>query len=237
MREHNAARPLVAVTGPDKKLRFGWWAARLMLGMAGLRACYVTPRKPHYPDGIRAVLIGGGDDIDPAHYGLTGDAGANYDPARDALEIEVLGRARAAGVPIMGICRGAQLINVVYGGNLYADIRPLRQLTPNRNSLFPVKRALLRAGSRLAALLDKNYLWINSLHHQAIDSLGDGFEVAARDADGFVQAIEASGDSYVLGVQWHPEYLPYIASQRKIFSALADAIRASSATLDARHNV
>ena len=229
----SSGRPLVLVTGPDKRLRFGWWAARFMLWLAGLRGCYVTAAQPHIPAGVRGVLIGGGDDIQPSHYGVTGDAGAHYDPARDALEIEMVRRAREARVPMMGICRGAQLINVVFGGNLYADIRPMRQLTPNRNSLFPLKRAIIKPGSRLADLVYKEHLFINSLHHQAIDKLGEHLQVAARDADNFVQAIESNDGSYVLGVQWHPEYLPYIASQRKLFQALASAVKHSDAVLEA----
>ncbi|NNL10505.1 MAG: gamma-glutamyl-gamma-aminobutyrate hydrolase family protein [Pseudomonadales bacterium] len=213
-------RPLVLVTGPDKRLRFGWWAARLMLFLSGLRAHYVTPLRPEIPHGVRGVLIGGGDDIDPSHYGMTGDAGAEYDAARDALELEIIRNAIRCKVPILGICRGAQLLNVVMGGKLHADLRPLRKRTPNRNSLFPIKAALIQGDSRLAALMGKQKLWVNSLHHQAVDETGEGLRAVAFDSDNFVQAVESNGPDFLLGVQWHPEYLPYVASQRRLFRGL-----------------
>ncbi|NNC55403.1 MAG: type 1 glutamine amidotransferase [Pseudomonadales bacterium] len=233
-----ASRPLVLVTGPDKRLRFGWWAARLMLFLTGLRAHYVTPQRPDIPPGVSGVLIGGGDDIDPTHYGLTGDAGAVYDAARDALEIEIIRNAIRCKVPVLGICRGAQLLNVVMGGNLHADIRPLRKRTPNRNSLFPIKSAKLEGESRLAAVMAKEKLWINSLHHQAVDKPGDGLRAVAFDADGFLQAVEHTGEAFLIGVQWHPEYLPYIASQRRLFRGFASAMVRAETVLDCigKHN-
>ena len=132
-------KPLVIVTGPDKRLRFGWWATRLMLSVSGLRACYVTPASPYYPADVAGVVIGGGDDVQPKHYGLGGDAGARYDPERDALELEIFRLAFARQVPVLGICRGAQLMNIARGGNLHQDLRPLRSHTPNRNTIFKIK--------------------------------------------------------------------------------------------------
>lgn len=203
-----------------------------MLRIAGLRAHYLTPQTLHIPSAVRGVLIGGGDDIDPVHYGLTGDAGAVYDAPRDAMEIEVIRNAIRCGVPLLGICRGAQLLNVVMGGSLHADLRLQRRHTPNRNSLFPVKRAKLTAETALASALGKHSLFVNSLHHQAVDCVGEGLRAVAHDADGFVQAIENSGPGFMLGVQWHPEYLPYIASQRRLFGYFSVQVRSSGATLD-----
>ena len=134
----NTSTPTIAVTGPDKRLRFGWWATRLILAMAGAKAVYITATSPELPMGVSGVIVGGGDDIEPEHYGLTGDAGAHYDPERDRLEMNVVKQALSCGVPLMGICRGAQLINVVLGGSLHTDIRPKRENTPNRNSVFPI---------------------------------------------------------------------------------------------------
>ncbi|GHA13243.1 hypothetical protein GCM10008090_23710 [Arenicella chitinivorans] len=216
--------PLVVVTGPDKRLTFGWWAARLQLWRVGIRAVYVTPNRPQLPDNVSGVIIGGGDDIDPRHYGLTGTAGVNYDAARDQLEIDTINHALKHHWPLLGICRGAQLLNVVHGGNLYTDIRPLRRHTPNRNSLFPIKHAELEVGSRLASILGERPLAINSLHSQAVRNLGGGLTVAARDADGFVQAIEASDQPFLIGVQWHPEYLLWKSRHLTLFKAFAAGV-------------
>jgi putative glutamine amidotransferase len=228
---HASARPLVIVTGPQKRLRFGWWAARFMLWICGLRACYVTPRRPHYPDAVAGVVIGGGDDVDPRHYGLSGDAGANYDPERDALELEIFNLAFESRVPVLGICRGAQLMNIARGGNLHQDLRPLRRLTPNRNTVFRIKEALLEPGSRIEQIVGSPSIRVNSLHNQAVNEIGEPFRLAARDRDGFVQAIEHPRHEFMLGVQWHPEYLPYASRHRRLFAAFASAVKASGRTL------
>lgn len=218
-------RPLVAVTGPAKRLRFGWWATRIQLARVGLRAVYVTAQQPTLPDTICGVIIGGGDDIDPKHYGATGTAGVNYDAARDQLEMRVIQQALDNDWPMLGICRGSQLINVVHGGNLYTDIRPLRQHTPNRNSLFPIKTATVVAGSKLADIVAMTELPINSLHSQAVDQLGQGLRAAAHDRDGFVQAIENPHKAFLIGVQWHPEYLLQKPEQKKLFAAFAEQVQ------------
>lgn len=228
-----ANKPLVIVTGPHKTLRFGWWATRLMLWICGLRARYVTPTSPRYPAGVAGVVIGGGDDVQPEHYGLSGDAGARYDPERDALELEIFRIAYANQVPVLGICRGAQLMNIALGGNLHQDLRPLRKHTPNRNTIFRIKDAIIEPASRLAQVIGRNNLRVNSLHNQAIDEIAEPFRLAASDRDGFTQAIEHPQHSFMIGVQWHPEYLPYARHQRKLFAAFALAVKASQNTLAA----
>jgi putative glutamine amidotransferase len=90
---------------------------------------------------------------------------------------------------------------------------------------LPRKTALVEAGSRLASVLRCERCSINSLHHQAVDRLGQGLRTVARDLDDFVQAVEREGSPFVLGVQWHPEYLIYQARQRRIFAQLVDAAR------------
>ena len=94
-----------------------------------------------------ALLLAAGDDIDPKHYGTAGAAGANYDAARDTLELKMIALAEQWNLPILGICRGSQLINVSRNGNLIGDLRPLRRKTPNRNSMRPIKYANILSGS------------------------------------------------------------------------------------------
>ncbi|RBP48717.1 gamma-glutamyl-gamma-aminobutyrate hydrolase family protein [Arenicella xantha] len=217
-------RPLVVVTGPAKRLKFGWWATRIQLKRAGLRGHYVTAKNPELPDDACGVIIGGGDDIDPKHYGVSGTAGVNYDAARDQLEMETIRVALERQWPMLGICRGAQLINVVHGGDLHTDIRPLRKLTPNRNSLFPVKQAYLNADSKLAEIYQSKVFKINSLHSQAVKRVGEGLKAVAQDKDGFIQAIENPNKPFLIGVQWHPEYLLFSPEQRKLFNAFAQQV-------------
>lgn len=219
-------KPLVIVTGPHKRLRFGWWAARFMLWQCGLRARYVTPANPDFSADICGVVIGGGDDVQPRHYGLTGDAGARYDPERDDLELEIFKAAYDRGLPVLGICRGSQLMNIGRGGNLHQDLRPLREHTPNRNTIFRIKQAIVEPTSKLLDIVGDSPLWVNSLHNQAINEIAEPFRLAARDRDGFVQAIENPGHEFMIGVQWHPEYLPYARQHRRLFAAFARAVKA-----------
>jgi putative glutamine amidotransferase len=225
------ARPLVVVTGPHKKLRFAWWGTRLMLWLSGLRGHYVTPANADYPPNVRGVVIGGGDNIDPEHYGALGDAGAEHDSARDALELQIFRQAFANDLPILGICRGSQLMNIALGGNLHQDLRRLRQATPNKNSIFPIKDALLQPGSEFLRIFGQDTIQINSLHNQANNQIAEPFQAVAKDRDGFVQAIENPRHPFMVGVQWHPEYMPYSSSQRRLFSAFSDAVKASDKTL------
>lgn len=199
--------------------------------MAGLRSVYLTPGRRTLPTPVRGVIIGGGDNIEPTHYGAVGDGLAEYDVERDRFEIDVLKRTLDTGVPILGICRGAQLINVVLGGTLYQDLRPLRQRTPNVNSAFPVKDAHLVAGSFLEVCMRTRTTRVNSLHHQAVERLAAHLRVSARDSDGFIQAIEGPDRRFLIGVQWHPEYLPYKRAQRALFRAFAESVRMSDVVM------
>ena len=228
--QETTVRPLIAVTGPHKRLRTAWWATRTMLTLQGLRAVYLTSRSPLPEEPIHGIVIGGGNDIEPEHYGESRHPGRPYDPERDIFEMTMIRRAMADNIPMLGICRGAQLINVVFGGSLYLDIRAQRRITSNRNTVRPVKWVALDHASRLHQHLQIPRVKVNSLHRQAIDQLGNGLTVIGRDEDGFVQAVEGNF-GFLLGVQWHPEYLPYVKSQRRLFGLFANAVRASDRSM------
>ncbi|MDN3638562.1 gamma-glutamyl-gamma-aminobutyrate hydrolase family protein [Simiduia curdlanivorans] len=223
----------IAVTGPDRGLKLGWWASYCILRGLEAQAHYMSPsnKPPKVP--ISGVIIGGGSDIQPSHYQGDPIIGYPYDPARDSFELDIIKQALAHKLPILGICRGAQLLNVAKGGNLIADVRPLRQHSSNRNYITPSKLITIATDSRLEKLTQRNKLKVNSLHKQAINRPGKNLTVVARDKDQLVQAVEAKGenDQFVLGVQWHPEYLPYKQSQRHIFRGLCTAAKASQARL------
>ena len=118
-------------------------------------------------------------------------------------------------------------MNIALGGNLHQDLRPLRQHTPNRNSIFRIKDALLEPDSKLHGIIGGDLLRVNSLHNQAIRDIAGPFRLAATDRDGFTQAIEHPQREFTIGVQWHPEYLPYAAQHRRLFGAFARAVKAS----------
>ncbi|ANG61485.1 peptidase C26 [Marinobacterium aestuarii] len=224
-----AGRPLIGVTGPDGGLAFAWWASSLAIWLAGGQALRLTPSRyqQHSHDRLQGLVIGGGDDIDPTLYGGHDDGRAPIDPERDRFEIEMIEHALQTRLPLLGICRGAQLINVVLGGSLHGDIRGLRCQTSNFRTPLPRKTALSAHRGVLSRVLGRERWSINSLHHQAIDRLGQGLVVAARDLDNFVQAVECEQGRLILGVQWHPEYLSYLAGQRRLFRYLIDCARLS----------
>ena len=212
-----AERPRVGVTGNGRRWSPGWWCAWLALRLAGAVPERISIR--HAPSGqpLDALIIGGGSDIGPEHYGGDLDAKVKADPERDRLEIEWIGRALEDGIPLLGICRGAQLINVVLGGTLHQDIRPLRRRTYNRPGLLPTKQVRLEPDSLLAGICGKTRLRVNSLHHQAIRDAAADLKVVGQDLDAITQAVESAAGRPILGVQWHPEYLIYLPAQFALF--------------------
>ncbi|WP_144391867.1 gamma-glutamyl-gamma-aminobutyrate hydrolase family protein [Pleionea sediminis] len=216
-------KPLIAVTGPRKRFPVGWWAIRFNLWLVGLKGIYIYPGGPQLDQEIDGLIISGGDDIHPEHYGDPENERSRYDPERDRLEMTMLENYLESGIPILGICRGSQLLNIVAKGSLYSDIRPDRKMTPNKYTAFPVKEVEVSEESQLGHCVTPSKLVVNSLHNQAVKKLGDDLIVTARDADGFVQAIEHK-ERFIVGVQWHPEYLPYLSSQRDIFKCFAKAV-------------
>ena len=205
------------MTGNARRWAPGWWCTRLALTLAGAVAERISVRHAPRSRHLHALVIGGGSDVSPEHYGGDLDAKVRADPERDALEIGWIERALEDDIPLLGICRGAQLINVVLGGTLHQDIRPLRKLTYNRPGLLPTKQVRVEADSMLAGVCGKTALRVNSLHHQAIRDAGAGLRVVGRDLDGITQAVEGAAGRLIIGVQWHPEYLAYLPSQYALF--------------------
>jgi putative glutamine amidotransferase len=219
--------PLIAVTGPSRGSRAPKLLVKLALHLAGARAELVTPTdpKPEIQDTADGVVITGGHDIDPVLYAAAPEVTPMYDPERDALESAVIDRALARGLPLLGICRGAQLLNVRLGGNLFQELRSRRKHTSDRWTIFPLKTLCIEPSTELQRLMGSDRARINSLHNQGIDRLGEGLIVAGRDLDGIIQAVEAPTRSYLRGVQWHPEFLLYNRGQRQLFSSLVSAAR------------
>ena len=150
---------------------------------------------------------------------------AGPDPARDALELALIARAETADLPVLGICRGAQLLNIHAGGTLHQDLSGFYSERPDRWTVFPRKAVTIAPDSRLETTLGRARCEVNSLHRQAVDALGADLAVVARDERGVVQGIEHSSRRFWIGVQWHPEYLPQAPEQRRLFVGLVDAAR------------
>lgn len=210
------------MTGNGRRWSPSWWCTRWALRLAGAHPERISVRHEFSGRPLDALVVGGGDDISPEHYDGDIHQKVRSDPARDRLEIEWIERALGRDIPMLGICRGAQLINVVLGGTLHQDIRQMRRLTANRPGLLPTKQVSVEADSRLARVVRARRLRVNSLHHQAIRAPGEGLRVVARDLDGITQAIECKDGRKIIGVQWHPEYLFYLPSQFALFRWLLE---------------
>lgn len=211
-----AKKPRIGVTSSARRWSPGWWCAALALRLTGAIPERISVNHPPSGQPLDALIIGGGDDISPEHYQGDIEKPVIIDLKRDNLEIEWIKKSLQNNTPMLGICRGSQLINVVLGGSLYQDIRHLRQHTYNRPGLLPTKQVWLSDDSQLAKICKKTHLRVNSLHHQAVENPGADLKLVGRDLDGITQAIES--ERYpIIGLQWHPEYLIYLPSQLAIF--------------------
>jgi putative glutamine amidotransferase len=194
----------------------------------------VTPLSPHSGEVFDAVVLGGGADVDPERYGQRRlDNGTiEVDGERDALDFALLEAARRSGVPVLGICRGLQVVNVALGGTLVQDI-PAQQPSEVPHESTEQDRARLNhavtiaPGSRLAAIVGEPAIQVNSRHHQAIERVAPGLTVSGIAPDGVPEAVEAPGGWFV-AVQWHPENLAGDAASERLFADFARAARRRS---------
>ncbi|MFC3616021.1 gamma-glutamyl-gamma-aminobutyrate hydrolase family protein [Lutimaribacter marinistellae] len=218
-------RPRIGVTVSQ---RSGWRIFPLIalnLWLVGGRAVRWQAAREIDLEKVDGVIIGGGDDIAPTLYGGDVKLTARIDLARDRLEKSVLEHAFSTDRPILGICRGAQMLNVVLGGTLHQDA--FAHYTSRKyRTILPRRTVSVAQGSRLASLVRRQTVRVNALHSQAVDTLGQGLRISAQDEKGMVQAIERVSDPFAIGVQWHPEHLFYKSAHRNLFRALVDAARA-----------
>jgi putative glutamine amidotransferase len=165
---------------------------------------------------LDGVCLSGGPDLDPEAYGSRerhAELGPT-EPSLDAFELALARSALERGMPLLGICRGAQALNVACGGTLHQHLPGHRQSDPGCTTSHEVE---VLPRTRLAGLIGAGAYAVNSFHHQAVDRLGDGLLVSARASDGTVEAIEGPG--FALGVQWHAETL----ADGRLFKALVGA--------------
>lgn len=196
----------------------------------------------HVLDRLDGLVLGGHQsNIDAARYAGAAAPGP-FDPGRDASALRLIPEAVRSGLPVLGICRGLQEINVAFGGTL-RDLRatPLGaghredESLPRDRQYLPVHEVRLTPGGLLRAALGADTVAVNSLHQQAIDRLGDGLTVEAVAADGVVEAVSRAGhgggSGFCLGVQWHPEwYARSDPNAHAVFAAFGEAAAGSGAS-------
>jgi putative glutamine amidotransferase len=232
-------RPVVGLTSYLEQVRTGIWdvcagylPADYFQGIISAGGIAVLlPPQPADPDivgsvldAVDALVITGGYDLDPAAYGQqphsTTDAPRTD---RDAWEFALLRGALDRGLPVLGICRGAQVLNVAFGGTLHQHLPDVLGHNGHRagNGIFNRLSVRTVPGTRLAELMGES-ADASCYHHQAIDKVGESLVVSAWDGDDVVEALELPGDNFVLAVQWHPEKT---LDDLRLFQAVVDAAR------------
>ena len=176
---------------------------------------------------FHGLILGGGTDIFPGLFRHRARKNYRYDHHRDAMEIALLRHAEDEHLPVLAICRGAQLLNVAHGGSLHISIE--KAFAGVRYPRGRFRRALLRRlvrirpESRLGRIVAKPRGFVNSLHRQAIDKVGAGLRVTARELNGVIQAVEHQDYDFRIGVQFHPELMLYRKAFRRLFGSLVQA--------------
>ncbi len=219
-----SSKPIIIITGSKKKSavgHVGTWCAYAIVFLLGGSPELISENKNIEFDGL---ILMGGKDIHPSRYGGKIKENYHYYKDRDEMEFSLLKKAIEGEKPVLGICRGAQLINVHFGGDLFFDIRQAFEKTKYPTNLLAQalyrKRIVLKKDSLIAVLANCKYCKsVNSLHTQAVDKLGDGLDISAEEMNGVVQAIEHQ-KLPILGVQFHPELLFYRSFPIRIFKWL-----------------
>jgi putative glutamine amidotransferase len=184
----------------------------------------------HYLTLINGLVLSGGSDVGPAHFGqepIKGTGRVYWE--RDFFELTLTQRAMELNMPILGICRGAQVLNIAAGGDIYQDI--YSQLDGVFEHSQKAERSktwhavALLQDSKLGSVFGSGEIRVNSFHHQAIKTVASGFKTVAKAMDGIIEGIESTKHKFVIGVQWHPEALVKDKASLSLFNAL---IKASS---------
>lgn len=196
-------------TDPEPTVAQSKYIKSLARAGAGMRWVELSDPEQAVQDALTCdgLLLPGGGDMDPKFYGQERiPACGEPNLLRDAAEPLLLRAFLAADKPVLGICRGIQVMNAVLGGDLYQDIKPFEHL-PHNGHWAKVHTVTVRRGTLLSRILGQDTVLVNSQHHQAVDRVAPGFTLAALSEDGIVEAIEKPDARFCLGVQWHPEWL------------------------------
>jgi gamma-glutamyl-gamma-aminobutyrate hydrolase PuuD len=211
-------RPIIGVTAYGERAAYGVWDHETVLlprtypdvviAAGGIPVLLPPiPESAAAVDRLDAVVLAGGPDVGPDRYGAAPHPRTGPPrPERDAAELAVLHRALERGIPVLGVCRGAQVLNVALGGTLVQHVPDAvghsgHNPTPG---VFGTVAVALERGSRVGAALGPEAT-VRCHHHQSLDRVADGLVVTGRAADGTVEAVELTDAPFVVGVQWHPE--------------------------------
>jgi putative glutamine amidotransferase len=230
------AQPVIGISGYAERARWGMhWekdatlVPRAYVDRVAAAGCapVVLPPVPGIENTLSrldGLLLTGGGDVDPARYAAAAHPmTARVNTSRDAAELALLEAAMTANLPVLGICRGMQMLNVFMSGTLHQHLPEMTGHNghapgPAEYGPQPVQMAL---GSRVAKILGSETAEVMCHHHQVIDKLGDGLTATAWSGDGTIEAVELADHPFTVGVQWHPE----VTEDASLFMAFAHAAR------------
>jgi len=227
------SRPVIGVAFPRPD-----YLTALQLAGADVRV--LSPEQDALPaalDALDGVLLTGGADVDPSHYGAEAiHPTVDVDPVRDGYELPLASAALSRRLPVLAICRGVQVLNVAAGGSLVQDLpssgRASLAHAINEPRDVIAHDVSVTHGTRLADVLSSELqdgrTTVNSRHHQAVDRLADGFIVSAVAPDGVIEAIEHPDRPFCLGVQWHPENFHASGRFSQLFQSFVNAAAATT---------
>jgi putative glutamine amidotransferase len=237
-----ARAPLIGITGSQAQLPSGITQVSVKesyvtaVRQAGGIPVILAPREltpviDETLEHLDGVLLTGGKDVDPCHYGEpVWNETVQLEPERDALELPLVRAAFERDRPLLAICRGCQVLNVALGGSLWQDLPSQQPEALGHYQQAPrdavTHDVLIVPGSQLAVVLDRfsrEPLPANTFHHQAVRDVAPALAVSAQAVDGTIEAIEAPARRFFLGVQWHPEELLARPAHRRLFEAFVAA--------------
>lgn len=216
------SKPLIGVTKPEtQRTNLSFIVLWLALWLSGGRPKIISYQEELDKQHFHALMLGGGTDVFPGLFFKKPKEDYPYDHKRDKLEISLLKKAHRKELPVLAICRGAQLMNVVNGSSLHLDVSKVydKARYPQHilGYLFFRKKIIIKSTSLLYQIIQCNNLTVNSIHRQSIANIGQGLVVSSYEPNGIIQSIERPGHNFYIGVQFHPERLIYRRVFRKLF--------------------
>lgn len=180
---------------------------------------------------IQGIIFSGGVDSNPIFFGENPMYCGEVSPKRDIFEINLCRKAFKKNIPILGICRGMQIIALAFGGKIYQDIQKEHFGTFNHfqnfSGKYPFHGVNIIKNTGLYSILQKKRIYVNSFHHQAVCEVPKNFIISAKSDDLIIEAIEYTGKNFIMGVQWHPEQTSQKSIQRYIFKTFIDKTKRS----------
>lgn len=180
---------------------------------------------------IQGIIFSGGVDPNPIFFGENPMHCGEVSPKRDIFEINLCRKAFKKNIPMLGICRGMQIIALAFGGKIYQDIQKEHFGTFNHfqnfSGKYPFHGVNIIKNTGLYSILQKKRIYVNSFHHQAVCEVPKNFIISAKSDDLIIEAIEYTGKNFIMGVQWHPEQTSQKSIQRYIFKTFIDKTKRS----------